>query len=504
MATTGERRSISGIRGTAESLPCGRVVDYAKAYATFLRDINAGNTIVIGRDTRPMSAEYTERVIEGLTTTGWDVIDLGIVPTPTVQIAIGKLGAAGGVVVTASHNPVEYHGLKFLHNRDGHGMFLEKPHVNAVFDLYDQRTFDQRRPGKVRFVAELASEFDDPPYTGEYVDRHRPDLDVPNRLILDHHMHRVVSAMGRELDLIRGMNFRVAMDSCGGAGIPLNYVLLDYLYCQLRRVNDEPGVFPRPIEPTPPNLAGLCASLKEDDEPHDVGFVTDCDNDRCVLIARNPDTGEYEPLEEDYTLAIALDQVLDQAPPGSTVVTNWSTSQMLHDVASKHHANLRRAPVGEVYTAVEAVHYHAAMAGEGSCAGVIDPRVGMGRDCLVAIWHILSALACKRESLHALAESLPKYAKVNRDHASNRSIEDTRLVLEAMQSYYAAQRGIQFINREDGLVVFFEDRSRIQIRSSNTEPVLRVRSEAPDGEAAERLVQDALAFIAKETAGDGA
>ena len=494
MATNGERRSISGIRGTTDTLTFDKALSYAKAYATLLRGTVPGNTILIGRDTRSRSHEYASCVVDGLRGAGWDVIDLGVVPTPTVQIAIAKFGAAGGVVVTASHNPAQYHGLKFLQNRDGHGMFLEKDNVNGLFDLYEAGTFDSRRPGQLYPVSDFANEFDDPPYTAEYLDRNRVELPAPNQVILDYHLHRVIQNMGRTLDRVRGMQFNVAMDCCGGAGIPIDYVLLDYLYCRVNRVNDEPGVFPRPIEPSPDNLAALCAALRQE-AACDVAFVTDCDNDRCVLIARDPKTGEYVPLEEDYTFAIAVDQVLENTPPGSTVVTNWSTSQMLHDVARAHHANLRRAPTGEVYTACEALHYRAAIAGEGSCAGVIDPRVGMGRDCLVAIWHILGALACKRKNLHSIAASLPRYAKVNRDHKSTRSIEETGAILETMQAYYAQRSNILFINREDGLIVYFDDKSRIQIRSSNTEPVLRVRSEAPEGATARELVDEALEAI---------
>lgn len=504
MAVERERRSISGIRGTADVLPLEKVVAYAKAYGTFMREIAPGNTIVVGRDTRPLSAQYTQGVIDGLCDAGWDVIDLGIVPSPTVQIAIAKFEAAGGVAVTASHNPVEYHGVKFLRNHAGHGMFLDVQQVNGFFAVYDAGRFDKRRRGKARQVADFAGDFDDPPYTCEYLDRNRIGLPVPNTVILDHHLHRVVRVMGRELDVIRGMNFAVAMDCCGGAGIPIDYVLLDYLYCRLRAVGSVPGMFSRPIEPTPRNLAGLCAELASEERasgsPFDACFVTDCDNDRCVLIAREPDSGAYVPLEEDYTFAIAVDQVLASAPKGSTVVTNWSTSQMLFDIANARHANLRRAPVGEVYTASEALHYAAAVAGEGSCAGVIDPRVGMGRDCLVAIWHVLTALACQRKPLHAIASGLPRYWKVNRDHASSRSVEETKAVLETLQVFYASKPDILHIQRDDGLVVSFTDSSRIHIRSSNTEPILRVRGEARCQSKAEALVDEALRAIHERTA----
>ena len=499
MSRTGEvteRRSISGIRGTAETLTRQKAADYTRAFATCLRRFHTGNTVVVGIDTRPTSAGYGACVIDSLRDAGWDVIDVGVVGTPTLQIAISKLSAAGGVAVTASHNPVEYNGIKFLQNRHGYGVFLDKEQVNELFAIYDAGEFDTRRRGECHNVADLTADFDDPPYTAEYLDRNRIDLSVDNHLILDHHLHRVFSAMGRELDRIRGMNFRVAMDCCGGAGIPIDYVLLDYLYCRLKRVNGRPGEFSRPIEPTPANLAGLCNDLERDSEDYDAAFVTDCDNDRCVIVGRNPETGAYVPLEEDYTFAIAVDQVLANAPHGSTVVTNWSTSQTLYDVASSHNANLRRAPTGEVYTASEALQYRAAIAGEGSCAGVIDPRVGLGRDCLVAMWHILGALARTSAGLVSIAEALPRYYRVRQDHPCNLPLEQTAGLLEVLQVHYARKDAIHFISREDGLVVCFNDQSRIHIRNSNTEPILRVRSEARTEPEARALIDEARSVIA--------
>ena len=491
----GERRSISGIRGTESALPLGKVVDYTMAYATLLREIAQGNTVVLGRDTRATSAAYAEAAARALNEAGWDVVDLGVVPTPTAQIAIAKFEAAGAVVVTASHNPQEYNGVKFLQNRDGHGMFLYKEQVNELFDLYDKGAFDKRRLGRTHPVSAFEADFDDPPYTSEFLDRNRFDLPIYNKCILDYHLGRVMALLGRGMDRIRGMSFRVGIDCCGGAGIPLNFVLLDHLYCKVSRFNDVPGQFARPIEPTPANLAGLCGILKDQPEPLDAVFVTDCDNDRCVLVALNPATGDYAPLEEDYTFGIAVDHVLGQSPPGSTVVTNWSTSQMLYDIARSHHANLRRAPTGEVYTADEAAHYCAAVAGEGSCAGVIDPRVGMGRDVLVAITHVLGALAEKRRPLFGIAAGLPHYEKVNRDHPNSLTIERNHALLEIMQAQYAGKGNILFLNREDGLIVYFNDCSRVQVRSSNTEPILRVRAEAPDRDRANALIKEALALI---------
>ncbi len=491
----GIRRSVSGVRGTDACLRGPEVEQYARAFGAYLRQVCDTNTLLVGRDTRPNSKALCDGAVAALLDGGWDVIDLGVVPTPTVQLAIHKLDIAGGVVITASHNPVAYNGVKFLQNVEGHGMFLREDQTRDVFAIHDAGNFDRRRPGECRPIRELASEFDVPPYTAEYLARNRSKLEVDNAVILDYHLHRVISAMGKDLDTIRARNFRVAMDACGGAGIPIDFVLLDYLYARITRIGDTPGQFPRSIEPTPANLAGLCGRLEQESDPYDAVFVTDCDNDRCVLVARDGESGRYVPLEEDYTFAITVDQVLGTMPPGRTVVTNWSTSQMIKDICSQHHANLRRAPTGEVYTSSDAMHFHAALAGEGSCAGVIDPRVGLGRDVLVAIWHILAALAHKKRDLMSITKAYPRYEKAGRDHQTENTMDEVRAMIEQLQVFYAGKPDLAFMSREDGLIVAFKDSSRIQVRASNTEPILRVRSWSRDARKAAMLADEAVQAI---------
>jgi phosphomannomutase len=489
------RRSISGVRGTEAALTPAEADGYASAFGTYLRQVSDSNTILAGRDTRPTSPLLQEQVVQALLRGGWDVIDLGVVPTPTMQLAIRKFEAAGGAVVTASHNPIVYNGIKFLQNMGGHGMFLREQQVKDVFAIYDGRTFDSRRRGECRLIADLASQFDVPPLTAEYLSRTRSKLQVDNAIILDYHLHRVVSAMGRDLDAIRGHAFRVAMDCGGGAGIPIDFVFLDYLYAQLTRIGDVPGRFAREIEPAPANLRGLCSELTQTEVPYDIAFVTDCDNDRCVLVAQDPATGTYTVLEEDYTFAIAVDEVLGQAPPGRTVVTNWSTSQMIKDICATHHANLRRVPTGEVYTSSDAIHYHATIAGEGSCAGVIDPRVGVGRDALVGMWHVLAALAHKNQNVIEITRGYPRYEKANCDHRIDGVDIDLQAVIRQLQVHYAGRKDLAFMSREDGLIVAFANHSRIQVRASNTEPVLRIRAWSKNQAEADALTQDVIEYI---------
>ena len=374
-------------------------------------------------------------------------------------------------------------------------MFLREDQTKEVFCIHDTGAFDARRRGECRPIRELACDFDVPGYTSEYLSRRDSLLHVDNAVILDYHLHCVISAMGRDLDAIRARSFRVAMDCCGGAGIPMNYVLLDYLYAKVKCIGDTPGVFPREIEPAPANLESLCAKLAGESPPYDAVFVTDCDNDRCVLVAHDQDTGQYAPLEEDYTLAVTVDRVLADLPHGQTVVTNWSTSQMVKDIYSMHHANLRRVPTGEVYTASDAMHFRAALAGEGSCAGVIDPRVGMGRDLLAAIWHTLAALANSGQDLMSIVGAYPRYEKCSRDHTMDDATGDLQFMIEALQVFYARKSDLAFMSLEDGLIVAFRDNSRVQIRASNTEPILRIRSWSRDGTKAARLAGEAMEAI---------
>lgn len=491
----GIRRSISGVRGTRDNLGVREAVRYTRAFGTYLRQLGDTNTVVVGRDTRPTSHALLDCVANSLQECGWDVVDLGVVPTPTVQLAIARLGASGGVVVTASHNPIVYNGLKFLQNSEGFGMFLRESQIREVFRIHDEETFDIRRRGMRTPILSLAPEFNAPPYTAEYLGRARKSPVPDNAVILDYHVDRIIRAMGKDLDRIRARNLRVAMDCCGGAGIPIDYVLLDYFYARVTPVGDTPGEFAREIEPAPANLEGLCRQLDRDSEPYDVVFVTDCDNDRCVLIAQDTVTKRYEPLEEDYTFAIAVNRVLGVMPEGRTVVTNWSTSQMIKDICSEHHANLRRVPTGEVYTASDAMHFHAALAGEGSCAGVIDPRVGMGRDTLVAMWHVMAALAHENRDLMSIVRSFPRYEKSDRNYRLDASPEGVKSMIEHLQRVYARRPDLAFMSREDGLIVAFQDGSRLHVRSSNTEPILRIRSWSGAQSASDRLLEEAIGAL---------
>lgn len=467
---------------------------YTKAFATYLGEHGDVRLAVVGSDTRATSDDYRRRVTEALLATGWDVIDLGVVPTPTAQIAVAGLNAAGGVVVTASHNPARYNGLKLLRNEGGHGLFLHKEQAENVFAIYDDKRFATGPRGHYRHVRELARALEAPDYVGEYL-RGVGGPAVDNGVALNYHLHRVVTAMGEDVGAIRARNLRVVMDCCGGAGSPIDYALLAHLHTRLTRVNEAPGVFTREIEPTPENLRDLCDRLGNDSDTYDVGFVTDCDNDRCVLVGWHPDAGRYEPLEEDYTLAIAVDQALRAFPSGSTVVTNWGTSQMIKDIASRHHANLRRVPTGEVYTASDALTFRAVIAGEGSCGGVIDPRVGMGRDTLVAIWHTLARLAYSGKSLYAIQDGYPKYWKCNRDLRVALPAAEVRALLERLQVFYASKPDLAFMSREDGLIVALQDHSRIQVRASNTEPLLRVRCASPNEARAVALADELVACV---------
>ncbi len=341
----GVRRSVSGVRGTADQLTGACVEGYTKAFATYLGEHGDVRLAVVGSDTRATSDDYRRRVTEALLATGWDVIDLGVVPTPTAQIAVAGLNAAGGVVVTASHNPARYNGLKLLRNEGGHGLFLHKEQAENVFAIYDDKRFATGPRGHYRHVRELARALEAPDYVGEYL-RGVGGPAVDNGVALNYHLHRVVTAMGEDVGAIRARNLRVVMDCCGGAGSPIDYALLAHLHTRLTRVNEAPGVFTREIEPTPENLRDLCDRLGNDSDTYDVGFVTDCDNDRCVLVGWHPDAGRYEPLEEDYTLAIAVDQALRARNGGGGPARHGTAGDTLSRPLGRYFGGQAARPAG--------------------------------------------------------------------------------------------------------------------------------------------------------------
>lgn len=439
--------SVSGIRGiVGDTLTPEQVLTLAAAYGV---TIAPRGTVVLGRDSRPTGELLAQAVAAGLRGVGCEVVDIGVVPTPTVAIAMGTLGAAGGIQVSASHNPVAWNALKLF---APDGRTLGQAQLDAVLEAYAQPP---------RWLGWAGC--------GGY---RRDDR------ALEAHLARVLACVDAER--IRARRFRVLIDSVNGAGSVLGPRLLAALGCEVVPVHCRPDLpFPRDPEPTAANLGQTCG-LVGGSGAH-LGVVQDPDADRLALI---DDGGSY--IGEEYTLVLCaagrLAQLGAQAQ-GATLVANLSTSRMLEDVAARHGARVVRTRVGEAHV-VEGMRRHQAVIGGEGNGGVIDPRVVWGRDSHIGMALVLESLAVTGAPLSEAVAAIPRYAmhkeKVALDRAGVARAADT------LASHALAQGAT--IDRQDGIKLSWSDRW-LHLRASGTEPVSRIIAEAPSAPAANALAQ---------------
>jgi phosphomannomutase len=446
--------SISGLRGlVGQSLTEDVARRYAAAVGSWLVSTSGRSAphVVIGRDSRPSGAEYLAAASEGLTSTGCRVTDVGILSTPGVALMVDHLQADGGMVITASHNPGQWNGIKTLRH-DG----VAPPPADA------QQIID-------RFKA-------DDVLTVPSEQRGRVTTDDSGAAV---HLERIVPHV--DVDAIRGLGAHVVLESVHGAGGPETKLLLDHLGVTTTHLYAEPtGAFPHSPEPTAENLVGLCDAMKQSDAV--VGFAQDPDADRLALV---DETGRY--IGEEYTLALCAMQVLRRAGAGASAVANLSSSRMLDDVAAKSGAVAYRAPVGEANVAAKMREHGAVIGGEGN-GGVIWPAVGYVRDSLVGVALILELLAHTGKTLSELVASIPAYTIIKQ------KMPIAPGMAEAAVTDLAAHYADQKIDTQDGIRIDTPG-GWIHVRASNTEPIMRVIAEARDGAAAERLIDEVRGVI---------
>ena len=435
-------RSVSGLRGiVGTDLVPAVVKRYGTGFGAFVAG-RGGRTVAIARDSRQSGPAFVAAASEGLRSAGVDVVDLGLVPTPTAQLAVELLGLDGGIVVTASHNPVEWNALKFIGRG---GRFLTKPEVNDLFALVDAgRSVGRPRATSLR----------------------RDDGAV--RL----HLDRVLGLPWLDLSAVRRRRFRVALDCVRGAGATIMPALLEALGCELHGINlQTDGAFPREPEPIPEHLGELGDLVRRTGS--DVGLAVDPDVDRLALV---DETGR--PIGEDYTLAFAVRTVLAHRP--GPVVTNLSTSLVVDDAARDFGVKVERAPVGEANVVERMAAAGAVVGGEGN-GGVILPEVHFGRDAPVAATLALGLLASRGTPVSTIVNSAPRYtilkAKIPRPAGS----------LEPAYAALAAAVPGASEDRQDGLRLALADRW-VHLRPSGTEPVVRIIAEAPSAGEAEALI----------------
>lgn len=447
MAFDGLMVSVSGVRGrVGEALTPEVMATFAAAFGAWATQQHPGRPIVVGRDSRVSGPLFMRVVQSALESVGCRVIDIGMVPTPTVQMAVEHHHAAGGLAITASHNPVEWNALKFI---GAAGLFLSAEEGAQMRALLDA--------GIPRASWDALGSTD------------------TDRQAVDRHLQAVLALPFLDVEAIRRARFRVALDCCHGAGSVILPALLEALGCDVAAIGlTADGRFPRSPEPVADNLEALAELVRRSGAA--VGLATDPDVDRLALVDENG-----RAIGEDYTLAMAVRAVLPHRP--GAVVTNLSTSKVVQDAAADHGATFQFAPVGEVNVALAMRDAGSTIGGEGN-GGVILPELHLGRDAPVAAALVLQLLASSGKPVSHFVESHPRYVivkdKLDRPDAPLTTVYDALV----------ARFPDAVADRQDGLRLDWPDRW-VHLRPSGTEPIVRVIAEAPDASGARQLVTDA-------------
>ena len=452
-------KSISGIRGTiggqaGDTLNPLDIVKFTSAYATFIgRNYNGEGRmkIVVGRDAR-ISGEMVKNVVCGtLMGMGCDVINIGLATTPTTELAVRMSGAAGGIIITASHNPRHWNALKLL---NAEGEFLTKDNGNEVLDIAAKEDFDYAN------VDNLGSYTEDNTFDEKHIDS-------------------VMDLQLVDAEAIKKAHFKVCVDSINSVGGVILPKLLERLGVEYKFLNGEPtGDFAHNPEPLEKNLTGIMDELKNGG--YNLGIVVDPDVDRLAFISE-----DGKMFGEEYTLVSVADYVLSHTP-GNTV-SNLSSTRALRDVTEKHGGKYTAAAVGEVNVTTKMKEVGAVIGGEGN-GGVIYPESHYGRDALVGIALFLSSLAQKGCKVSELRATFPEYC-IAKNRIDLTPSTDVAAILRKVKEMYSVPTadGVKpVVNDIDGVKIDFPDKW-VHLRASNTEPIIRVYSEAATMEEADAL-----------------
>lgn len=432
--------SISGVRGVVgDSLTPQLCAGFAQAFGSYL----GRGKFIVGQDARISGTMIKNAIFSGLLSVGCQPIDVGICPIPSIMILTKERKAVGGIAVTASHNPKDWNGLKFI---SGNGLFLSHSQVEEFLDIYHQGDFSLAK-----------------------VDKYKTPMIEKNPT--EAHLKKLLGYLN--VDIIRKKKFTVVADCCNGAGAVLLPRFLEALGCRMVLINTTlDGAFAHHPEPIPENLTKLCCIVKE--EKADIGFVQDADADRLAIISE-----KGEPIGEELTLALAVRYILNKRP--GPVVTNLSTTKAIEDIAQKHHVPVFRTKIGEIHVVEQILRRKSSIGGEGN-GGVILPEVHPCRDSFTAMGLALEYLASSGKSVSQLRSEIPEYFMI-KDKVDGTPEQAYRMIRELKKKYSGKER----ISTLDGLKIDF-DHAWVHIRPSNTEPIIRVVAEAKSHREVKRII----------------
>lgn len=446
MAKTDDLKiTVSGVRGIVNgSLSETLVKEFSRVFADYIGPPRrtGRKKILIGRDTRQSGQAYKDAIVSALLPLGCEVVDLGVCPTPTVLLMVRELKANGGIIITASHNPARWNGLKFASDK---GIFLSEKQINEVITNYKNKAAVKQ--GKTGKKTSLSS-------------------------AIETHLEKVVNYL--DIKAIKKKKFKVAIDPCNGTGAIITPLLLNELGCFQEAINMAPdGNFAHNPEPSLQNLSGLCSLVKS--KCADIGFAQDPDADRLAIVDNNG-----ECLSEEYTLALAADYVLSRQK--GNVVVNMSTSRVIDDIAHKYNVKLFRSKVGEANVVEKMIREKAIFGGEGN-GGVIFPEINFARDSIAGIGLILAYMAQTGKTISELIQALPQY-KILKTKIEMPS-EKIPAFLEKIRKNYSGEN----LDLGDGIKINYPF-SWVHVRPSNTEPIVRIISEARTREEAQKLIEE--------------
>jgi phosphomannomutase len=447
-------KSISGFRGTiggkvSEGLSPIDTVKFTAAFAAFIKELYGKEkiTIVLGRDARVSGEMVSHLVVGTLMGMGVDVIDTGLSTTPTVEVAVTDLKADAGIILTASHNPMQWNALKFLNNK---GEFISASEGKRVLEIADDDNYD----------------FAQVEHLGKY---------ITDDTTVDKHIEKVLALELVDVEAIKQAGFRVAFDAvCSTGGFVLNKLLKALGVKEIVALNEEPtGVFPHNPEPLPENITQICNEVVA--KKCDVGFIVDPDVDRLAIVSENG-----LPFVEEYSLVSIADYVLKHTP-GATV-SNMSSTRALRDVTEAKNQQYFASAVGEVNVVEMMKKHNAVIGGEGN-GGIIYPAIHYGRDALVGIALFLTLLAKSKMTCSQLRATYPNY-EISKNKMELTKDMNVDSILEQMAEKYKDYE----VSTIDGVKINIE-KEWVHLRKSNTEPIIRVYSESKDLDSANKLAQ---------------